>query len=196
MSSLKPRRDLKPDVKEEFQELFHKLILPPLQPLLEKVLKPQERRTLKGEKGGRNYVSLKHTLSVIASSRQLTLERAALELARAVDIIGIGKYERLRTAIGEPVTQSLHDVPQWDAKSLELRFRGKVIRRLSPRAKNCKRILSAFDTDGWPPRIESPLASGRNSSKLREAVRTLNGGLSAIRFYCDGTGEAVTWQEV
>jgi hypothetical protein len=196
MSRLTARRDLPRDVNDELQEIFHRLIATALVPHLLKILTPQELRSLGVKKGELKRISIRSTLKVVASSRQLSLERAALELARAVDLIGVGKYERLRTAIGEPVTRLYDDVPKWDATGLELRFHGRPIRTLSPRAKNCKRILDAFHDDGWPPRIESPLPGGRDSRKLRETVRTLNDGLTSIRFFCDGTGEGVSWQEV
>ena len=121
---------------------------------------------------------------------------ALLELARSLDMLGVGRYEQLRKAIGEPVLLDSTDKPRWDNDSNQLWYKGQIVRDLSPRAINARMIFNSFQEDGWRPRTDSPLPGGKNSSKLRDAVRIMNENLLAIEFYCDGKAEGVTWQEI
>jgi hypothetical protein len=128
--------------------------------------------------------------------RGLSLERSTIELAMEAGFLEYGEYRSLRREIGEQVDGAeLRPVPNWDPKSGELVFNGMTVRRVSSRAENMRRILGAFQESGWPHFVDNPLPGGADSQKLREAVRNLNKGLSALRFLADGSATGILWQD-
>jgi hypothetical protein len=201
MAKRKIRANLSEATRNELHDLYLKLSVPAMIPRLrDGVLTRQEIRSLDGTERApsaslKNWIPFRKVLQTVAAQRHVTLERAVLELAKGLDFLRTGRYEILRKAIGEPVAAPRDDIPIWDPFIGELLFKGKVVRRLPPRAWNCRRILDAFQEDGWMGRIDSPFPSAKNSRALREGVRTLNNSLLRIKFYCDGTGEGVQWQQ-
>jgi hypothetical protein len=141
-------------------------------------------------------ISSRKIAEVVARHRQLTPQRALLELARSVDLISDANYEWLRAAILEPVVIQSHDVPEWNSGDGVLKYKGQVVRRLLPRALRARQVLDHFHDDRWPTRIDSPFASDKKGIKRREAVRSLNKTMRSIKFFCDGTGTGILWQEI
>jgi hypothetical protein len=88
------------------------------------------------------------------------------------------------------------DKPEWVKGQGILRFRGEVVRRFRSGtvAKNCVKILDAFQEDGWPTRIDDPLDPHKHQQRLHETLRSLNKGLTEIGFHADGTGEGICWK--
>lgn len=86
--------------------------------------------------------------------------------------------------------------PRWNADLGELKF-GNSTTRVRRSAKNVWKILSAFQEEGWPTRIDDPLPGGKQDTRLRETVRTLNAACSRksllLRFESDGSGEGICW---
>jgi hypothetical protein len=87
------------------------------------------------------------------------------------------------------------DLPDWrpDERG-QLFFRGKPIRRvriISTRS-NIQRILDAFQKACWPHRIENPFPKV-DQHQLHQTLRSLNRGLSKIRFGSQEGGRAVIW---
>ena len=123
MKSLKPRTDLPKYAEGCLRDLFEHLGVPPLfQRLRQESLTPQENRLI--EKA--NLAEHAHpqekarvVLNIVAQQRRLSLERAMLDLAHSLDMLGIGRYETLRKAIGEPVQKARH-APEWNAEAGEL----------------------------------------------------------------------------
>jgi hypothetical protein len=198
MRELRPRTDLPEHVQKYLRDLFERLGLPHLfQRLRQEVLTPQEYRLF--EKTGISEHShpqegASEILRIVAEQRGLTLERTTLELARSLDVLGSGRYERLRQAIGEPITE-MRDIPEWDAEAGELRFRNQIARRVDiARGTNIRLILDVFQEENWPPRIDSPFPP--KSPKLAYAIESLNEGLSLIKFARDGTGGGLNWHEL
>lgn len=62
------------------------------------------------------------------------------------------------------------------------------------RATSIVAILDAFEEERWPDQIDDPLPGGSDPQRLREAIRTLNEGLTLIRFRGDGSGQRVVWE--
>jgi hypothetical protein len=199
MRKLKTRTDLPKRTAEYLQELYVRLGLPPLvEKLKQEVLTAEEVKLLNRERLSATALPTNVAaaiLHVVVQHRKVSTERALLDLSRRVDLLADGRYESLRRAIGEPVDARDRDVPNWDRAVGELVFRGEIIRRVSPRASNLHPVLDAFQEENWKSRIDSPLPGGKNSRKLREAVRSLNDGLEKIRFFCDGRAEGVQWEE-
>jgi hypothetical protein len=89
-------------------------------------------------------------------------------------------------------------VPEWDANRGRLQVGDQDARRVKRTgAENVRKILDAFEKAGWPVELENPLADPHLSSKdevtLHEAVRSLNDGLSLIRFHVSDSGTMVWW---
>jgi hypothetical protein len=87
--------------------------------------------------------------------------------------------------------------PHWDTDRGELCYRGVVVKKFRQPAPNARTVLSAFQEQGWPPRIDDPLPQGRGSvvprQRLADTLRILNSNLAGLSFALDGTGEGVIW---
>jgi hypothetical protein len=198
MKELKPTTDLPKHIQQVLKDLYVRLGLHPcVTRLRQEVLLPQEIQFIDEVRLAENALPIDVATAILRAVvhvRGLSAERALIDLSRSVDSLGVGRFENLRRAIGEPVDHDHRVVPVWDAAAGELHFAGKVVREVSARATNVRLILAAFQEDSWPIRIDSPLPDGKNSEKLREAVRTLKSGLTKLDFICDGKGEGVQWQ--
>ena len=127
----------------------------------------------------------------------MSVERATCEIAQKLGFISVETRDWLFRELGEvPVTEhEIGDRPIWDPERRELRYRGRLIRRVSGpnRAKNIVKVLTAFQESGWPPRIDDPLPNGRNQQRLHATIHSLNNGSEGIIFSADGTGEGYAW---
>jgi hypothetical protein len=130
--------------------------------------------------------------------RDMTLESAVLDLAMRMNLVSPGDHQNLHEALGLVATPAggTGPVPVWDDTAHVLRFQGRIIRRLHrpSRSVNMIAILTAFEEEGWPRKIDDPLPNGRDPGRLRETVRSLNRNLEHIRFHADGSGEGVRWE--
>jgi hypothetical protein len=91
-------------------------------------------------------------------------------------------------------------VPFWDDGLRELRLGRVVVKRFRRPARNQIMVLSAFQEDGWPDRIDSPL-SGETEfdarNRLHETVKKLNRQMNhLLSFFSDGTGQGIIWRKV
>lgn len=93
--------------------------------------------------------------------------------------------------------------PHWDAELHELSFDGQLVKGFKSPAPNQAAILTAFEEEGWPPRIDDPLP--RHPEQDQDPKRRLNDTVKAlnhhqkrhlIQFSSDGTGEGVRWESV
>src|SRR4051812_16934362 len=67
--------------------------------------------------------------------------------------------------------------PRYDAASRELRWRGRLVKRLERAGSNQLPVLLEFERQGWPARIDDPLPPDRGTDakvRLRETVNSLN----------------------
>ncbi len=90
-------------------------------------------------------------------------------------------------------------LPQWDTDRRELRVAKQLVKRFKWHAINQETILVAFQEEGWPHRIDDPLApKAEQDSKrrLNDTIKCLNRKQQSklIRFRGDGTGEGVVWE--
>jgi hypothetical protein len=86
--------------------------------------------------------------------------------------------------------------PRWDASRRELWFGGERCKRFRQPTKTQELILSAFEKEGWPDRIDDPLPAGPDDDprqRLSDAVRKLNNN-RYLRFELDGTSEGILWR--
>ena len=98
-----------------------------------------------------------------------------------------------------PAERPAPPVPHWDADRRELWFIDQLVKSYRVPASCQEIILSAFEEECWPPRIDDPLpmVGGMDRhERLREAVKGLNRGQSTrlMVFRRDGTGAGVAWR--
>ena len=58
-------------------------------------------------------------------------------------------------------------------------------------APNQAMILSTFEEEGWPNRIDDPLTPGRLRQTLKDLQKKFKN--APITFRADGTGEGILW---
>jgi hypothetical protein len=88
--------------------------------------------------------------------------------------------------------------PSWDSDRKQLRFEGCVIKQFKWAAANQETVLTAFEEEHWPTRIDDPLPLILNQdpkARLHDTIKCLNRNhrRRLIRFSGDGTGEGVVW---
>jgi len=91
--------------------------------------------------------------------------------------------------------------PCWDAQLRELRLGRVLVKQFRQPSANQERILSAFQEEGWPPRIDDPLPPDPEhdpKQRLRTTLKSLNRSQqqALIRFRSDGTGQGILWTMV
>ena len=90
-------------------------------------------------------------------------------------------------------------MPKWDRDRQELRVGSIVVKQFKVPAANQEVILSAFEEESWPPRIDDPLPPhGEQTPKrrLQETIKSLNRNQkrALVRFLGDGSGQGVRWE--
>lgn len=91
-----------------------------------------------------------------------------------------------------------HGCPFWDADRQELRYQGKLVKRFRLPCPNQAAVLSAFEEEHWPARIDDPLSPKAEQDpkrRLNDTIRNLNRAQQypLLRFVGDGTGQGVLW---
>jgi hypothetical protein len=133
-------------------------------------------------------------VQILCQSRGCSIGRCIADVGLELGLVSSLTHKRLRSSIDEPIDTFYQSRPVWDKAVGNLYFEGELARHVSPTAKNVRLILDAFSEQQWPIHVASPLPGGPNSRRLRNTVRSLNTGLSGIRFYCDGTAEGIQWE--
>jgi hypothetical protein len=92
-------------------------------------------------------------------------------------------------------------LPDWDAEARVLRLGDKTVKRFKWQAVNQEIVLSSFQEEGWPTRIDDPLPPQPDQSskrRLSDTIKCLNHKQSnrLIHFRGDGTGEGIIWELV
>ena len=100
----------------------------------------------------------------------------------------------------KPTTgEKVEHVPEWIHCDRTLRFDEQIVKRFKWRAANQEAILSAFEEEGWPRRIDDPLSPLHDQDPKRRLSDTIKGLNKKqinqlIRFRGDGTGEGIIWE--
>ncbi len=97
--------------------------------------------------------------------------------------------------------QTAEPVPKWDPDRLELRVGMSIVKKFQVPAANQELILSAFEEEGWPVRVDDPLPPRPDQdpkSRLHTTINALNRNQRdrLIRFRGDGHGEGIRWELV
>ena len=98
-----------------------------------------------------------------------------------------------------PPAEEIKLLPSWDGVARELYVGGLVVKRFKQPAPSQETILTAFQEESWPFRIDDPLPPQANRDAKRHLHDTINNlnrhQLHAlIRFLGDGKGEGVCWE--
>lgn len=96
-------------------------------------------------------------------------------------------------------TDSLAGEPNWDPSSRELKLGEVLVKRFRCPAVNQETILSVFQEEGWPSRIDDPLPPVRDREpkrRLHDTTKSLNRNQirHLLKFHGDGTGQGVCWE--
>jgi hypothetical protein len=96
---------------------------------------------------------------------------------------------------------SAEAVPLWDDRRRTLFLKGQVVKRFRCVAVNQQTILSAFQEEGWPMRIDDPLSPSSSlvsKQRLGDTIKWLNRKQAnrLLRFRGDGSGQGVVWESV
>lgn len=121
--------------------------------------------------------------------------------------LGIAKahcrsHQTLRSDLRQKVIDSSTaelELPAWNAARRQLTYDGQTVKQFARKAVNQELVLSAFEEEGWPAQILSPLEPDSSQTvkrRLNETVRSLNHGQvhPLIHFHGDGTGEGIVWR--
>jgi hypothetical protein len=92
-------------------------------------------------------------------------------------------------------------VPEWDPIRHELRVGGRLVKQFRLPSPNQETILTVFQEEGWPARIDDPLPQTPDvdsKERLHNTIRALNRHQRhrLLRIRGDGTGEGVMWELV
>lgn len=101
--------------------------------------------------------------------------------------------------VAEPAAPKV--VPHWDSDLQELRVNGVIVKQFKVPAPNQEMVLSAFQEESWPARIDDPLppqAEQDPKRRLHDTIVSLNRNHKQrlIRFMGDGSGEGVRWTRI
>jgi hypothetical protein len=97
--------------------------------------------------------------------------------------------------------QKVRLVPVWERDRQILHLDGVVVKQFKTPAPNQETILSAFEEEGWPDRIDDPIPpqlSQDAKARLHDAINALNRNQKhrLIHFMGDGSGQGIRWELV
>ncbi len=89
--------------------------------------------------------------------------------------------------------------PTWDCHRQEFRLGSQVIKTFKLPSPNQQTILTVFEEEGWPVRIDDPLPPRPDipaKRRLLDTIKSLNGNQKQrlVRFRGDGRGQGVRWE--
>jgi hypothetical protein len=90
-------------------------------------------------------------------------------------------------------------VPRWDPFHCELWLGGRLVKQFHRAARNQEYVLTSFQEEGWPERLEIALPDCKLAQlayRLRETVKSLNHGQTphGVGFHACADGKSVRWQ--
>lgn len=99
----------------------------------------------------------------------------------------------------EPQESGAAAKPTWDRDRHELRVGDLIAKAYKVPSPNQETILTVFEEEGWPPRIDDPLPPHPEliaKRRLHDTIKALNRNQKRrlVRFLGDGTGEGIRWE--
>jgi hypothetical protein len=91
--------------------------------------------------------------------------------------------------------------PEWVADDFQVWFRGELVRQFKRTAPNPIRLLTAFQTQQWAPRIRNPMLGDEDypaPDQLLDTVKNLNRTLRGkpLEFKADRSRQGVRWYDL
>ncbi len=125
--------------------------------------------------------------------------RRCHDSGRIAPIAAPGSSTALRTKPNSKSCVAQIPCPQWDRDRHTLQVGNQLVKEYKVPSPNQETILTAFEEDGWPPRIDDPLPMVHGiepKRRLQDTVKSLNRNqrIRLVRFMGDGTGEGVRWE--
>lgn len=160
---------------------------------------------------------VKHLIELtLPGDAERTFRNGGASLTESSCFVLTAKGDTFATELVESAARKSHDsqVPQpepekarptnqpiWDHDRRELRFRGALVKRFRLPSPNQIAVLSAFDEEDWPSRIDDPLPPKPEQDpkrRLHDTIRNLNRShcQPALRFVGDGSGQGVLWESI
>ena len=129
-----------------------------------------------------------------AIAKEVSRERAIVDIAYALDWLETAKCEWLLEVIGEQAATVIK--PQWNNTTGELWFDGELVRKVAnmTKAKNVVAILNTCEENGWPQSFADPITSGKGNKTRQRVLESVNTGLTRIHFVCNGDGNTFSWK--
>jgi len=101
-------------------------------------------------------------------------------------------------ASGQHVHPVARAVPRWDLQRRVLSLGRVIVKQFCVPAENQEIILSSFQEEAWPERLDDPLPPAGIDAKrrLHSAIQCLNRNQRArlLRFHGDGYGRGIRWE--
>lgn len=148
-----------------------------------------------GAPSGRGMAATVPALKGVGTQSQFVINERGLEIIRTFS--GTVPENRAES-LACPPSKS---VPTWDAQRHELTLDGRLIKRFRWPATNQEVVLTAFEEDAWPSRIDDPLPGSDDlepKRRLSDTIKCLNRNqcVQLLRFRGDGTGEGIIWDVI
>ncbi|MBW3596970.1 MAG: hypothetical protein KY475_06810 [Planctomycetes bacterium] len=198
-----PPLELDPTERRRLEELYGDLLGPAVYKLIWTMLLSEEEQEQLGNALAQCATPRLAPVRLWMELRGFTQPRAIIELAHGLNLLSPAEYSWLLRGIresrpqvdGSPPPVDGDVKPRWDAARRELRYRGRVVRRVrSARvAHTISAILDAFEEADWPPRIEHAVDVSLSPQPVHDAVQSLNRRLHELRFRVDGV--YICWTE-
>ncbi|MFT3920932.1 MAG: hypothetical protein QM778_00190 [Myxococcales bacterium] len=104
----------------------------------------------------------------------------------------ISATKRRPQAKGEFLSSSK---PFWNHELRHLLWGSLLVKEYKHPAPNQELILTTFQREDWPSRIENPLSEEMPKRRLHDTIATLNRGQlhAVLHFYADGNASGVCW---
>ena len=182
---------LSPDAIETLRTLFRRVQAPNSAERVWKRLFSDHDRAILGDDLQSSWMA-HGTIGIWMQAKNVSEARALIELSEGLGWLNAANREWLLHETGESTIAP--SLPAWDATTGELALDGRVVRTVAVRATNLRPILSAFQEEGWPPRIDDPLPGSESGQRLHRAIAELNNGLADISFHSDGRTSGVIWR--
>jgi len=139
-------------------------------------------------------VSFSELTCVILTASGLAVAR---EACGGASVIELAKPLAAKCKIVLP--DELPILPKWDHQRRQLRVGADVVKEFKLPSPNQETVLTAFEEEGWPPRIDDPLPPLPQLDprrRLHDTIKALNRKQKQylIRFMGDGSGEGIRWE--
>jgi hypothetical protein len=136
------------------------------------------------------------TCLILTNAGESLVKQALAEL-RAADVRPVSSTAS-PVAVMAADSERPSQVPLWDSDLHELRLGRKIIKRFRCPAHAQELILSVFEEEGWPAKIDDPLPMTKNidpKRRLHQTIRNLNRAQSphGIHFSINGNGQSIRW---